>query len=258
MTRGKAFSALFVLLLVLVCFVADSFALKKSWAHSEVSSLQSQKSSSLPKRKLIEEGFSKRNTLACIVPSPGPQFKCWNDQWTQFDTIISSGGAIPMTGGVLDMPGSLYMEAGSNLTVSSLTASLKVENCAVLSASVTLSLSAADLIDIREAEKTQVGAKFLLVDSSCNEASQMTVEIVSVPRECRIYSAKLVHEAGPNASRFATYVVYSWSSSRCHIWWIILVCILAITASLIGAMCLGKRLFCPPPKQARRRVAYSE
>jgi len=148
------------------------------------------------------------------------------------------------------------MAAGSNITLSSLDTRLFVENCTNLAATASVSLSLADAESIRKNLHNANGASYLLVESSCDETSAMKVELVSAPRECYEYSATLKSAPTTNG-RFGTFIVYSVRSSRCHYWWITLICIVFITPAVLMFLLGAKLLCCKKSKTTRKSVSVS-
>lgn len=253
----RAFSWLSVVLLIVVSELTPVLAVSSSSSSTAHASARRAHFMHIKPGKSQGESFHKREALACAAPSPGKQYECVNDQWLYFDSILSSGSTLPLIEDDVEIYGSLYMAAGSNITVSGLNVALKVDECAVLKATAVVSLSKANTEAIRRAKGTKRGAKYLLASSACDGLKDLQVVIKSQPQECRQYKAKIVHEQSTSGVYYAQ-IQYSWSSSRCNYWWIILISILLITPAVILLMYLLHRLIRKGKPKTRRGVTIHQ
>jgi hypothetical protein len=239
-----------VLVLALLVLVEATWGVKASRASLARSAARTLRRTRAQSGQSGLVGVNRREALDCSGAKPGEQYECMNDQWVYFETILSSGSTLPLRQDELDVEGSLYMAEGSNITLSGLVAELRTEDCAFLKSMAVITLSAEDVDRIRDAKKTKAGAKYLLVDSGCDGMKDMKVVVETAPRECRIYSAQLVH-SGPFGGRFYTHIEYSWTSTRCNYWWIVLISIILITPAIIAIMYGISWMFKTKPKPRR-------
>lgn len=187
---------------------------------------------------------------SCSGTAPAPGYYCYGGVWTYFNTSLVSGMTLPLSGGTTSLSGSLYMGAGSNLEISGLTSTLKVAGCALLNSLVEVTLSESDVKAIR----ANSNAQYLIVSSPCMDASGMTVQLESVPRECHVYSVALSKSASSGLA--GVYLTFSYSSFHCNIWWIILVVYICVTPVIIAALWGIKRLTAPPKVVHRRTTRF--
>ena len=183
----------------------------------------------------------------CIGPSPGPQFVCIGSVWVSSGSVVVGGpnsttdspkliisGPTTVIGDVSVQPGSTVVVV---LPVSSIGGSdsgiplLNVTGCFSSSGALELEL---DKTTWDEEKKKLDGRQVILISSSC-DMSSIALSAVKTPSDCRKLKTSTKSEPTSDG-RFSFVATFTVDSSRCSLWWIVLVAVLGSVLLIVGVV----------------------
>ena len=160
-------------------------------------------------------------TIICPPPSPGPSFICSDHGWISNISVVSPTIVIasPVT-----IVGNL---TSANIVLTGVSSSITVSGCIVSSSNathsvpITITLTEEDLKTIEKGGGKSLTREFIKQSDSCPPLRASSVFIKSPSNTCkRIKTNKIDTTSGLIAT-------FSITSSKCNLWWIILISVLA-------------------------------
>lgn len=186
----------------------------------------------------------------CPLPAPGPMFECIGTQWVATGTVIEPVIILP--------PSSMTIVKGdlntSSIVITSVNTNINVTGC-VTSADgsvppIRLTLSQEDLEKIVKNGGT-LTSLLIQQSPSCGslESSELDVDTESIDSCRTIKVDKIASSSGLSA-------VFTVNSSKCNVWWIVLISVLFFVAlvAVIVVIVVFKRLTAAEKDEARSKL----
>ena len=200
------------------CILLDTNAANCAWAFPPVCSV----SAPFPIQPFVPVLSSV--IVTCTLPSPGPSFVCIDGAWTSYSSINQS--TITVSSPTI-INGNLTT---STIIISDLGASINVTGC-INASIVTIVLTDADIALLESKHGKTLTRQLLTQPSSC---PTLVLESVNVNND-GVHSCKKIKTSQVENSS-GLVATFTLDSSRCHVWWIVLVSLICAVIVLAAVL----------------------
>ena len=180
--------------------------------------------------------------IPCPLPSPGPSFECIDDTWTSYTSVNQSTITVSSPTVIF---GNLTT---STIIISSSSATINVTGC-IDASMVTIVLTDADVALLEPKHGQTLTRRLLTQSSSC---PTLALENVNVNNR-GVNSCKKIKTSQVETSS-GLVVALTLDSSRCHVWWIVLV---SVIGGVIVLVAISLVIYCIAV-QMRKKQPHSE
>lgn len=166
----------------------------------------------------------------CLGERPSAQFFCQNGTWTSNTSIVTPTFTIPPGGGTIVVIGNI---TSSTVVFQGLGTQLVVEGCA----------QNLQTVIVEELKKQKGDLRTLLTQRGANGANCPSLKDVNVVVKVKGGGCRTVKTDKTKSTRQSLNVAFSVDSSKCNLWWYILIPILVVVIILatIAAIIVGTK-----------------